>query len=102
MKKDSITLLLWLLHPECTDEMKPVDAGYGRLVKAYVAQTLDEWLLNGDNVELAVGVQQADRVRSSDLDHAMDRQGRQEDRQRYQKPHVSIREDGASDDNSGR
>ena len=26
--------------------------GYGRLVKVYVAQALDEWLLNGDDVEL--------------------------------------------------
>ena len=32
--------------------MQLVDAGYGRLVKVYVAQALDEWPLNDDNVEL--------------------------------------------------
>ena len=29
-----------------------MDEGYGRLVKVYVAQALDEWLRNGDHVEL--------------------------------------------------
>ena len=29
-----------------------MDIDYGRLVKVYVAQALDEWLLSGDNVEL--------------------------------------------------
>ena len=51
LKRDCNTLL-WFLPPGCTDEMQLVDAGYGRLAKVGVAQALDEWLLNGDNVEL--------------------------------------------------
>ena len=43
--------LLWLLPPKCTDEVQPVDAGYGKLFKVYVGQALDKWLLDGDNVE---------------------------------------------------
>ena len=43
--------LLWLLPPKCTDEVQPVDAGYGRLFKVLVGKSLDAWLLNGDNVE---------------------------------------------------
>ena len=43
--------LLWLLPPKCTDEVQPVDAGYGKLFKVYVGQALDRWLLDGDNVE---------------------------------------------------
>ena len=51
LKRDCNTLL-WLWPPGCTNEVQPVDAGFGRLVVVYVAQTLDELLLNGDNVEL--------------------------------------------------
>ena len=43
--------MLWLLPPKCTDEVQPVDAGYGKLFKVYVGQALDKWLLDGDNVE---------------------------------------------------
>ena len=43
--------LLWLLPPKCTDEVQPVDAGYGRLFKVLVGKSLDAWLLSGDNVE---------------------------------------------------
>ena len=43
--------LLWLLPPKCTDEVQPVDAGYGRLFKVLVGKSLGAWLLNGDNVE---------------------------------------------------
>ena len=43
--------LLWLLPPKCTDEVQPLDAGYGRLFKVLVGKSLDAWLLNGDNVE---------------------------------------------------
>ena len=43
--------LLWLLPPKCTDEVQPVDAGYGRLFKVLVGKSLDAWLLNGGNVE---------------------------------------------------
>ena len=48
--KESNTLP-WLLPPKCTDEVQPVDAGYGRLFKVLVGKSLDAWLLNGDNVE---------------------------------------------------
>ena len=44
-------MLLWLLPPKCTDEVQPVDAGYGRLFKVLVGKSLDAWLLNGDNIE---------------------------------------------------
>ena len=43
--------LLWLLPPKCTDEVQPVDAGYGRLFNVLVGKSMDAWLLNGDNVE---------------------------------------------------
>ena len=49
--KKECNTLLWLLPPKCTDEVKPVDAGYGKLLKAYLGKALDGWLLNGDNVE---------------------------------------------------
>ena len=39
------------MPPKCTDEVKPVDAGYGKLFKVYVGQALYKWLLGGDNVE---------------------------------------------------
>ncbi|CAM9952155.1 unnamed protein product [Ascophyllum nodosum] len=51
LERDCNTLL-WLLTPGCTEEVQPVDAGYGRFVKVYMVQGLDEWLLNGDNAEL--------------------------------------------------
>lgn len=44
--------LLWLLPTKCTDEVQPVDAGYGRLFKVYVGKFLDKWLLEADHVEL--------------------------------------------------
>ena len=34
-----------------TDEVQPVDAGYGKLVKVHVVKALDAGLLDGDNVE---------------------------------------------------
>ena len=49
--KDEGNTLLWFLPPGCTDEVQPVDAGYGRLVKVHVGKALNVWLLNGDNVE---------------------------------------------------
>lgn len=49
LKRECDTLL-WLLPPGCTDEVQPVDAGYGRLFKVYVAQELDAFLLDGDTV----------------------------------------------------
>ena len=49
--KEECNTLLWLLPPKCTDEVQPVDAGYGKLFKVYVGNALDAWLLNGDNVE---------------------------------------------------
>ena len=50
MLKECSTLL-WLLPPKCTDEVQPVDSGYGRLFKVIVGKSLDAWLLNADNVE---------------------------------------------------
>ena len=43
--------LLWPLPSKCTDEVQSVDAGHGRLFKVLVGESLDAWLLNGDNVE---------------------------------------------------
>ncbi|CAM9991965.1 unnamed protein product [Pylaiella littoralis] len=50
LKQDCNTLL-WLVPPRCTDEVQPVDAGYGRLFQVYVGKELDVFLLEGDNVE---------------------------------------------------
>ena len=36
--------LVWNLPPECTDEVQPVDSGYGKQVKSWVAHYLEEWL----------------------------------------------------------
>ena len=75
------------------DEVQPVDAGYGRLVKVDMAQALDEWLLNGDNIEMwKPNTLTASERRS---DHAMDRQGRRKNRQWHRKPHASVQEDEA-------
>ena len=43
--------LHWISPPKYTDELQPVDVGYGKLFKVYVGKALDGWLLNGDNVE---------------------------------------------------
>ncbi|CAN0033077.1 unnamed protein product, partial [Pylaiella littoralis] len=50
LKQDCNTLL-WLVPPRCTDEVQPVDAGYGRLFEVYVRKELDVFLPEGDNVE---------------------------------------------------
>lgn len=50
LKRDCNTLL-WLLPTKCTDEVQPVDAGYGRLFGVNVGKELDVFLLEGDNVE---------------------------------------------------
>ena len=42
--------LLWLLPPGTTDELQPVDAGYGRLLKVGAGKELDEWLGKDDNL----------------------------------------------------
>ena len=42
--------LLWLLPPGTTDELQPVDAGYGRLLKVEAGKELDEWLGKDDNL----------------------------------------------------
>ena len=42
--------LLWLLPPGTTDELQPVDAGYGRLLKVDAGKDLDEWLGKDDNL----------------------------------------------------
>ena len=42
--------LLWLLPPGTTDELQPVDAGYGRLMKVEAGKDLDEWLGKDDNL----------------------------------------------------
>ena len=34
----------------CTDEVQPIDAGYGRRLKDAVGQQLDMWLEHGENV----------------------------------------------------
>ena len=44
--------LLWRLPAGYTDEIQPIDAGYGRLFKAHMGKTLDRWLLEADHVEL--------------------------------------------------
>ena len=43
--------LLWHLPAGCTDEVQPIDAGYGRLLKVYTGQALDEWLGHGENLQ---------------------------------------------------
>ena len=42
--------LLWLLRPGTTDDLQPVDAGYGRLLKVGAGKELDEWLEEDDNL----------------------------------------------------
>ena len=44
--------LLWRLPAGYTDEIQPIDSGYGRLFKAHMGKTLDRWLLEADHVEL--------------------------------------------------
>lgn len=44
--------LLRLLPAGCTDEIQPVDAGYGRIFKVHVDKALDKGLLDADHVEL--------------------------------------------------
>ncbi|CAB1111500.1 unnamed protein product [Ectocarpus sp. CCAP 1310/34] len=41
---------LRLLPPKLTDELQPVDAGYGRLLKAEVGNELDEFLGHVENL----------------------------------------------------
>ena len=43
--------LLWHPPARCTDEVQPIDAGYGRLVEVYTGQALDEWLGHGKNLQ---------------------------------------------------
>ena len=42
--------LLWLLPPGTTDELQPVDAGYGRLLEVEAGKELDEWFGKDDNL----------------------------------------------------
>ena len=44
--------LLWLLTARCTDEIRPIDAGYGRLFKVHVSKANYKWLLDAYFVEL--------------------------------------------------
>ena len=44
--------ILWILPAGCTDEIQPIDAGYGRLVLVHVGKAIDQWLLDADHVEL--------------------------------------------------
>ena len=41
--------ILWLLPAGCTDEVQPIDAGYGRRLKFAVGQQLDMWLEHEKN-----------------------------------------------------
>ena len=43
-------MLLWHLPAGCTDEVQPIDAGYGRRLKVNTGQALDEWFRHGDNL----------------------------------------------------
>ena len=88
--------LLWRLPPKCTDEVQPVDAGYGRLFKVLVGKSLDAWLLNGDNVERW----ESNKLTASDRRVLITQwvRGGEADRQRHQIPQAPIREDGAGDD----
>ena len=36
----------------CTDELQPIDAGYGRIFKVGVGNALHKWVRNADHVEL--------------------------------------------------
>ena len=42
--KEGCNTLLWLLPPGCTEEVQPVNAGYGRLVKLEEGKTLEAWV----------------------------------------------------------
>ena len=42
--------LLWHFPAGCTDEVQPIDAGYGRRLKVNTGQALDEWFRHGDNL----------------------------------------------------
>ena len=49
---DKWITLLWPPPPGCTDEVQPIDAGYGRLLKLYCGrQELDAWLKHGENLQ---------------------------------------------------
>lgn len=43
--------LLWLYASQCTDELQPVDAGYGRRIQVGVGVKLDLWLEHGENLQ---------------------------------------------------
>ncbi|CAM9727654.1 unnamed protein product [Ectocarpus sp. 6 AP-2014] len=43
--------LLWHLPAGCTDEVQPIDAGYGRRLKVAVGVQLDKWLESGDSLQ---------------------------------------------------
>ena len=40
---------------DATDLWQPVDAGYGRLLKQKVREVTDEWLEEGDNLDIWMG-----------------------------------------------
>ena len=54
--------LPWHLPAGCTDEVPPIDAGYGWLLKVYTGQALDEWL-GQESAE--VGVRRAHSIGAS-------------------------------------
>ena len=62
--------LLWLLPPGTTDELQPVDAGYGRLLKVEAGKELDEWL-GKDKQPVAVGDQRAICWQTANSAHAI-------------------------------
>ena len=44
--------LLWCLPDGYTDEIQPIDLGYGRLFKVHMGKAFDGWLLDAEHVEL--------------------------------------------------
>ena len=44
-------VFVFFVVPGCTDSIQPIDAGVGRLVRIYIGQALDDWLMCNDNLE---------------------------------------------------
>ena len=43
-------VLLWFFPPNMTEMVQPIDAGYGRSLRAVIGRQLDNWLMNGGNL----------------------------------------------------
>lgn len=43
-------VLLWFFPPNMTEMVQPIDAGYGRSLRAAIGRQLDNWLMNGENL----------------------------------------------------